>query len=307
MIRNKKAILVLTTMLTAANIIPALADVIRVSDYTQQTQNTTANQNQETNGKRFEAPGWLWIEGNCYYFKNKTLTDGYDYWSGADLFTNGTTPDGYTVDEQGRWTVDGVVQTNSYGNEKLGMGDQYKNKSEDEIWDLMKNKIKEIWSNMYIGSNASKGYGESSSTFLVGGVDKFNGSEYILRRNPSREDNPFLCLSVPVRWTDWNLINNIYGSEDMANYATDPESLEKTLKIVLGDKAGQQVFDAYRNSAKNNTETYYIPNFNSDGLLQEQGIQVTGTPRIKEENINLQLTTDYGRMVIVNGLEITVY
>ena len=52
--------------------------------------------------------GWQWIDGKCYYF------DGYGY-----MLSNTTTPDGYTVDSSGAWTVNGVVQTqatNSTGN-----------------------------------------------------------------------------------------------------------------------------------------------------------------------------------------------
>ncbi len=49
---------------------------------------------------------WEWIDGNqdgiaeCYYF------DGNGY-----CLTDGNTPDGYTVDINGAWTVDGIVQT----------------------------------------------------------------------------------------------------------------------------------------------------------------------------------------------------
>lgn len=49
---------------------------------------------------------WQWIDGNqdgiaeSYYFNDK----GY-------LLVNTTTPDGYTVDANGAWTVDGIVQT----------------------------------------------------------------------------------------------------------------------------------------------------------------------------------------------------
>lgn len=45
--------------------------------------------------------GWHWINGKCYYLD---LSDGY-------MFAGTTTPDGYTVNETGAWTVDGVVQT----------------------------------------------------------------------------------------------------------------------------------------------------------------------------------------------------
>ena len=49
---------------------------------------------------------WQWIDtdndgvAECYYF----YADGW-------MYTDTTTPDGYTVDENGAWTVDSVVQT----------------------------------------------------------------------------------------------------------------------------------------------------------------------------------------------------
>ncbi len=42
---------------------------------------------------------WQWIDGYCYCFD-----------ANGKLYTNCTTPDGYTVDAEGRWTVDGVLQ-----------------------------------------------------------------------------------------------------------------------------------------------------------------------------------------------------
>lgn len=53
----------------------------------------------------YPAGKWQWIDGNqdgtaeCYYFDDK----GY-------MLENTVTPDSYTVDESGAWTVDGVVQ-----------------------------------------------------------------------------------------------------------------------------------------------------------------------------------------------------
>ena len=50
--------------------------------------------------------GWQWIDGNkdgiseCYYF----TPNGY-------IVTNGKTPDGYDVNADGQWTINGVVQT----------------------------------------------------------------------------------------------------------------------------------------------------------------------------------------------------
>lgn len=56
------------------------------------------------------AASWKWIDGNsdgiaeCYYFNG----DGY-------MLANTMTPDGYLVDPDGRWVVDGVVQTKVIG------------------------------------------------------------------------------------------------------------------------------------------------------------------------------------------------
>ena len=55
--------------------------------------------------------GWNWIDDNgdgvseCYYFQE--ASDGRR----GRLYKKTTTPDGYTVNEKGQWTVDGVVQT----------------------------------------------------------------------------------------------------------------------------------------------------------------------------------------------------
>ena len=55
--------------------------------------------------------GWTWIDDNgdgvseCYYFQE--VSDG----KRGRLYKGTTTPDGYTVNEKGQWTVNGVVQT----------------------------------------------------------------------------------------------------------------------------------------------------------------------------------------------------
>ncbi|WP_315370103.1 N-acetylmuramoyl-L-alanine amidase family protein [Oribacterium sinus] len=47
--------------------------------------------------------GWQWIDGNCYYLDLQGQNEGA-------LYRNTTTPDGYAVDAEGRWVVNGVVQ-----------------------------------------------------------------------------------------------------------------------------------------------------------------------------------------------------
>ena len=47
--------------------------------------------------------GWQWIDGNCYYLDAQGQNEG-------SLYRNTTTPDGFTVDSEGRWVVNGAVQ-----------------------------------------------------------------------------------------------------------------------------------------------------------------------------------------------------
>ena len=47
--------------------------------------------------------GWQWIDGNCYYLDSQGQNEGA-------LYRNTTTPDGFTVDSEGRWVVNGAVQ-----------------------------------------------------------------------------------------------------------------------------------------------------------------------------------------------------
>ena len=47
--------------------------------------------------------GWQWIDGNCYYLDSQGQNEGA-------LYRSTTTPDGFTVDLEGRWVVNGAVQ-----------------------------------------------------------------------------------------------------------------------------------------------------------------------------------------------------
>lgn len=66
---------------------------------------------QKDDGSYF-ANGWQWIDGRCYYFD----PNGY-------CLTNTITPDGYFVDGNGAWIVNGVVQTNSNAAAGLNVSD----------------------------------------------------------------------------------------------------------------------------------------------------------------------------------------
>ena len=60
----------------------------------------------KTGTGNFATSEWLWIDGN-----NDGISECYCFDGTSFMYASTTTPDGYTVDENGAWTVDGVVQT----------------------------------------------------------------------------------------------------------------------------------------------------------------------------------------------------
>ena len=92
--RMKKAIaIVIATATMASQAMTAMA--------AEWKQDNTGWWYQEDNGS-YPTNCWKWINGRCYYFDS----NGY-------MLASTTTPDGYTVDATGAWTVNGVVQTQS--------------------------------------------------------------------------------------------------------------------------------------------------------------------------------------------------
>ena len=49
---------------------------------------------------------WKWIDGN-----HDGISESYCFIDSGYLYQNTITPDGYTVNADGAWVVDGVVQT----------------------------------------------------------------------------------------------------------------------------------------------------------------------------------------------------
>ena len=140
-------------MMTASMSMTALAG--------QWTQDTTGWKWQEDNGTH-PANTWQWIDGNqdgvaeCYYFG----ADGY-------LLTNTTTPDGYTVNDNGAWTVTGVIQTQRFETEHDNSKGSITTNLEDNVYDHYGvNKIAMEMIMHTRGENAK--YGEVSESSQYG-------------------------------------------------------------------------------------------------------------------------------------------
>lgn len=88
--KRKMGIAIMAALLTMAVSVPAFAGYWYADRY-EDWYYTNDDGTYPTNG-------WYWINEKCYYFKDNTIC------------RNTITPDGYTVDETGAWTVNGVVQ-----------------------------------------------------------------------------------------------------------------------------------------------------------------------------------------------------
>ena len=190
MIKNKLVLMGLTGILAVGNVIPAVA---AGTVYT-----APSTSSKEVGENVFEVPGWIWIGGKCYYYaagQERSYDPALDSFKQPVLLKSTTTPDGYTVNELGQWTVDGVVQTNDYGHATVGTTD-YNGKSDDEIWSLMKTKLKDIWSKAYTekGDKAFSEYSENT----IAGISKANGPVYYAQRNGSGDK--FIEVALAGYW-----------------------------------------------------------------------------------------------------------
>lgn len=90
------------------------------------------------------ASSWQWIDGNndgiaeCYYF------DQYGY-----CLMNTTTPDGYSVDTNGAWTVNGAVQTRSVSGTPAGGEQQNGNQTNTNVAAVALEDLEPVAKNYY--------------------------------------------------------------------------------------------------------------------------------------------------------------
>lgn len=114
--KKKMAVLAMATGLSVLSTIPAFAG--------QWKQDNIGWWYQEDNGS-YPVSTWKWIDGNgdgaaeCYYFN----VSGY-------MLSNTSTPDSYSVNNDGAWTVNGIVQT-----KQVGLNDTLQEKTDNSIND----------------------------------------------------------------------------------------------------------------------------------------------------------------------------
>ena len=205
----------------------------------------------KTDNANMEYPCWIWKDGYCYYYENS-----------GTIARNTTTRDGYTVDAEGRWTVNGVPQTNGYGSKVLGTA-EYNGKSEDEIWSLMQGKIKGVFetgiangeSDMVVLNADGKKYNHYDVyTYTYSKDDiafdyatfQYGIGDSSVFHNDERNGN-YLTVSISGTWSDE--IDNVTSAVSKAAYANRPLIKEQLIKATVGDTVGQELFNYLRSHA----------------------------------------------------------
>ena len=113
--KNKRlALVVLTAGLSVLSCIPAFA-----SGWQKDTVGWWYGTNE--NNTTWYNSGWQWVDGN-----NDGIAESYYFNSNGYIAVN-TTVDGYTVNNDGAWTVNGIVQT-----KQVSLTDTSTNTSEDK-------------------------------------------------------------------------------------------------------------------------------------------------------------------------------
>ncbi len=176
-------------------------------------------------GHKNKYPGWAWIDGYCYYFTNKNM---------RDKITNGTTPDGYTVDDQGRWTVDGVVQYNGYGSLQVGTDALYAGKDDDARWQAMRGYLEGMLAEKWYS------YDDAVSVVSFNNTMDFNWPHTMAMLSHNTGNGDYLAITVGNGWND--------SPESYWN--SRGEAIELLIKAMCGDHAGQELFDAMRKAAE---------------------------------------------------------
>ncbi|WP_274970543.1 hypothetical protein [Lachnoanaerobaculum orale] len=210
---------------------------------------------------------WQWIDGNsdgiaeCYYF------DGSGY-----CMLNTTTPDNYSVNNSGAWTVNGVVQTKNAGIEK---SDSYYM----EKYASVLNK----WKNDEAGYAQDPVYdfidinGNGSKELIIG--DRDNG--FISGIYTLNNETPVQIVIDPGV-SDWrfNVLKGGYISTSNSNASWDTNSLS----ILDSNDNRVWVSTAYYKHLDGEAEVYEV---NDVKVSREAYINELKKYNIEKENIRL--------------------
>lgn len=247
----------LNKILAAGLVVAMVSSVLTIPSFAKVTSNP-GNGLVYTDNNNINYPCWIWLNGACYYYQNP-----------GTVLKNTTTPDGFTVDADGRWVINGVVQSNGYGSYKMGTED-YNGKTDDEIWNLMFNKLEAVYANSIANTVSGLTYSYDAANkdeiaFEPGEAGTYGNDITISHNNEYKR--AFIYATIGAAWSDQ--ANNVATAYSKASYAQKADVKEKTIKALVGDTVGQELFDYIRAHADKTAGGYIT-------YLDESGNPVHG-------------------------------
>lgn len=189
-------------------------------------------------------PGWMWIDGYCYYFTNPNCTE---------KLTSTTTPDGCQVDDQGRWCVNGAPQYNGYGSYACGTDALYAGKDDAARWATMKDQLEHLYAENIKIADRSPGLALYSGQNWVQATQ---GAMTISNNANGR----YVEARIYSSWCD---APNAYGN-------MGDELTERTIKLVVGDHVGQELFNDLRAAGEPAIAGGEAYVYNADGTIKSE-------------------------------------
>lgn len=298
MMKKKVMTMVLGAVLSMAMAMPAFAVEYQYGTGSKEIHHDKIYHNDGTtadmrwaSGKLQTYPGWAWINGYCYYYTDRC---------GGNKLTNCTTPDGYTVDAEGRWTINGVPQYNGYGSMVMGTDALYAGKNDEQRWEAMRDTLEKLFAEKLVGNEhviAMKATDDS-----VFGACSDSGNNWLVIQQNGMSGATFAAASFSSRL--WNDCPSQYSY-----YANGIQ--EQIFKILLGDHVGQEFFNDIKAAGDPcEGEAKEVPYFDENGnVVFIDGNRVkTITLPVSSDGINFSKfdlnkwngkLTDYGKKIHV--------
>ena len=155
--KKKMALLALTAGLSVLSAIPAFA-----SGWQKDTVGWWYGTNE--NNTTWYNSGWQWVDGN-----NDGIAESYYFNSNGYIAVN-TTVDGYTVNNDGAWTVNGIVQT-----KQVSLTDTKTSTSQKDISQMTNEELAALI-NKDTGYSGQLGNGTGSKVDVTGGSQTSGGT-----------------------------------------------------------------------------------------------------------------------------------
>lgn len=244
---------VLTATMALAMSINALAYVPVVGWKSEQLGDSTHWHYDKTGYGNFAVNEWLWIDGN-----GDGIAECYNFDSTSFMRANTVTPDGYTVNADGAWVIDGVVQTKQVGQETAQQPEPEQNNVQavnlldlsavsGKLWKInnARTNKNELWSAGFkVFFNEYTSLSDSYVEFMSGG--QYNTLTGTVALPNDIGEHARGCLEI-------------YGDDDTLLYSSDEMNYKSDSISFTVDISGQN-YIKFIGSGSGNGYTYHGSN-----------------------------------------------